>query len=265
MTTVVRELFKSRENTLAAAPGESNGVLTYIVKGTTSETTARAAVLASLPALWDGKIFRSIQTERLAPSKWLCQANYDDKEEELDVGEWRISFDIAGGTVKKMVALAERRYPNDAPDLKGAINVQDGKVQGMDLPVGAFKFSIHFRQPRAVITLAYARTLASLVGKVCDGTFHGFGAREVMFLGARGQQGSKVDPTIDYDFLAGEHLTNFNLGGITVALKEAHEHLWCKFADAIDADELVQQPVAIYVDTVAEEADFAALAVGGTA
>jgi hypothetical protein len=266
MTARVIELFKSRETVNGLKPRTSSGTLIYLVKDTASEDTARTAILAAAPATWDGKYLRSINIERLAATKFLVKCPYDDDEEELDVGEWRLSFDTGGGTAKKLVAYAERKYPSTAPDRQKAINVQDGKVQGLDVPIGGLAFTITYRQPRAVITLAYARTLAALSGRTNASTFYGFGAEEVMFLNARGQQGSKVDPEIDYNFVAGEHLSNFSIGGITVALKKAHEHLWADFEDEVDnagaEPKLIQAPQAIYVDEVALTGNFALLGIG---
>lgn len=264
--TRVHELFNSRENTYSAKPRQSSGELLYIVKDQSDETTARAAALAVAPSIWDGKIFRNVSLERIAADKWIARCQYDDNEEPLDVGEWRLSFDTTGGTVNKTVAFEERAYPATAPPQHSAINVQDGKVMGIDVPVGSLKFTITYRQPRGNITVAYARTLAALVGKVNNATFYGFAARELMFLGASGQQGTQVDPEINYNFLAGEHLTNFTIGGITVALKEAHEHLWASFVADVEEGgaepKLIQQPEAIYVDQVAEEANFALIGIG---
>lgn len=260
MTVIVKELFKSRETDTAifGEPGESSGTLLYIVKGTSVEATARTSVLSVAPATWDGKFVNSILLERIAPTKYLARLSYDDRN-MIEVGEYRISFDVSGGNVHKTVAFAERRYPDTAPDQHASINVQDGRAQGVDWPVGTLRFTIHYRQPRAVITLAYARALAGLVGKTNSAAFYGFSARELLFLGARGQQGSEVDPEVSYDFLAGEHLANVDIGGITVVLKEAHEFLWSAFEDLEEDDELVVSPKAIYVNTVAQSAAFATI------
>ena len=266
MTARVIELFKSRDTINGLRPRTSSGALIYIVKDTSSEDDARTAILGTAPATWDGKYLRSINIERLAPTKFIVKCPYDDDEEDIDVGEWRMSFDTTGGTAKKLVAYAERKYPSTAPDRHSAINVQDDKVQGLDVPIGGLKFTITYRQPRAVITLAYARTLAALVGRTNAATFFGFAAEEVMFLGAKGQQGSQIDPSIDYDFLAGEHLTSFVIGGITVASKKAHEYLWADFVDEVDTagtePKLIQDPSAIYVNEVAQTGNFTLLGIG---
>lgn len=266
MAARVIELFKSRETLAHIKPKMSNGTLLYLVKDEGDEVTARNAVLAVAPATWDGKYFKSIHLERLHPTKFIAKLQYDDDEKDIDVGEWRISFDTTGGTVKKLVAFAERKYPSTAPGRQYAINVQDDKVQGLDVPVGGLKFTVTYRQPRAVITLAYARTLAAMVGRYNAATFFGFAAEEALFLGAKGQQGSQIDPSIDYDFLAGEHLSNFYIGGILVALKKAHEFLWADFVDEVDSagaePKLIQAPKAIYVDQVALPGDFSLIGIG---
>jgi hypothetical protein len=205
---------------------------------------------------WDGKFFNSISLERVGKARFLARLQYDNRT-KIEVGEYRISFDVSGSTVHQTVAFGERKYPDTAPDQNGAINVQDGRAQGIEWPVGSLRFTIHYRQPRANITLAYVRGLAQLVGKTNNASFYGFAARELLFLGARGQQGTEADPEISYDFLAGQHLVNVEIGGITVALKEAHEFLWSAFEDLEADDELVVSPKAIYVDQVAQEAAFA--------
>lgn len=265
MAIRVIELFKSRETLSSYRPQQSTATLVYLVKDCFDELDARTAIEANSPSTWDGKARVSIELQRVAKTKHLAKVNYDDQEEDLDTGEWRISFDTAGGTVKQTLAYAERKYPSTAPDQRGAVNVQDGKVQGLDVPIGTLKFTIHYRMPKATITLAYVRTLAFLVGRTNAASFYGFDALEVMFLGAQGQQGSRTDPVIDYSFLAGEHLTNFQVGGITVALKRAHEHLWASFEDTVEGGDepaLIPTPRAIYIDEVARSANFSLLGIG---
>lgn len=261
MTARVHELFKSRENTYSAKFGASSGVLLYIVKDAANEGAARSAAMSTAPLMWDSKIFRDIVTERIGPTKWLCKANYDDQEEDLDVGEWRMSFDTTGGTVRQTLALEERRYPGTTPDQKCAINVIDGKVQGIDVPVGSLKITVTFRMPRTTITIPYIRALAAVVGKTNAHAFIGFEPGELLFLGATGAQGTKVDPTIDFHFLCGENLTDITLGEITAITKGAHEHLWTMFRDAIDEESIVQMPEAVIVDRIHRSANFWTLAI----
>jgi hypothetical protein len=265
MTARVTELFKSREGVTALEPKKSSGELIFLVRDATSEDDATAAALGVCSATWNGMQLRAIKLEHVAHNKWVCRATYDDQEEELNVGEWRLSFDTTCGTVKKTVSLAQRRYPDIAGRAQIGVNIQDGKVQGVDWPVGQLKFTITFRQPQAVITLPYARACAALVGRTNDDDFYGFGPNELLFLGCRGQQGSKVDPSLDYDFLAGEEIGPVELGGIIVGQKKAHEFLWAAFEDAVatgGTPELVQKPKAIYVEQMAEEGDFSQLLIG---
>ena len=44
--------------------------------------------------------------------------------------------------------------------------------------------------------------------------------------------------------------------------KKGWEYVWVRYADAEDQDVLVKQPIAVYVERVYEEGDFAALGIG---
>lgn len=263
MATRGHEAFPSGELTTSLEPKQSRGQLIFHVKDAATAAAAEAYALVYLvPPTYHGLRFRTINTVQVAPTGYVCRADYDGAEEDLEVGEWRISFEDSGETTKMLVGLEERKYPATAPDQFCAINVQDGKPQGLDVEVGGFVMVITYRQPGAIITPDYAYTCAALRGKTNNAEFYTFLEGELKFLGMRGQQGSQTDPEIEYRFQAGRHVIGADFGDITGVRKDAHEVMWPKFRDTEDTNEIIQKPVAIYVTKVHEADDFSKLGIG---
>jgi hypothetical protein len=79
----------------------------------------------------------------------------DEKSQQPpEAGLWHFSFDTTGGTHRITQSIetlwrGERSQSNPAPDLRGAVNYDGGKVQGVDIPVHAYVEKIHERIPFA--------------------------------------------------------------------------------------------------------------------
>jgi len=269
MANEIFELFKSDEGS-DSYDGSSQATLIYFIDGTASRSSARATFLAQLSTVHDGLVLNSVRLDRARPEAWIGKATYVEPDkadkQKLDTGDYRISFDTTGGTAHVTTANAQTAYGADPPDHivdNKVVNVtEDNKVQGVDVPIPALKFSVTYRQPTATITQAYIVTLARMVGKVNDGTFYGFAAGEVLFLGAKGQQGTNTDPEITYDFLASENVTGLQIGDITGIAKKGHEYLWCMWRDAVDENEMVPFARNVFVAELHDEADFDNLGIG---
>jgi hypothetical protein len=205
---------------------------------------------------------------------WDIYAEYEDPTEvdskaQLDTGDYKFSVSTTGGTARITSSLETvAKYAKSgetAPDFKQAIGVtREGDVQGVDIVVPACRFSIEYRQPKAIITDAYVRTVELLTGTVNNATFKGRAAGEVLFMGGDGSQGNKSDPTWSYSFVRLPNLVGQTIGEILSVAKKGHEYLWVLFEEANDpaAKFVSKRPKAVYVERVYLSASFSSLGIG---
>lgn len=284
-------IVEQRDSRSGSGSGDLNSSQTRIYWANGSDDID--AVLASLqgsepltvtcPVLGTALYRNSISYKPRGPSKWELTVEYIDQDQSsiksaraqevsdtnLDVGEYRYSFSTLGGSAHITTSLTtlfgykSATNPNAIPNYKQAIRVDKDGVQGCDVIVPQFKFTIHYRQPRAVITEAYQRTLEELTGTVNLAEFKGRPMGEVLFLGANGSQGTKSDPTIEYEFMRLPNLQNQTIGDIVGVAKRGHDYLWVLFEDTYDSAAKVMKkvPKFVYVEQVYPYADFSALGI----
>ena len=79
--------------------------------------------------------------------------------------------------------------------------------------------------------------------------------------GASGSKRGSDDWEIAYKFAASPNRSNFSVGDITGISKKGWEYMWVRYEDAEDAaaKAIVKKPVAVYVEKVYEEGNFASL------
>jgi len=250
--------------------------LSWYAVGYATETTAKAAVVGSVPDTiaitgGPGYLFKDdLSWTREGPDVWLFVASYvhpDRRDEDVDTGSYTFSFDTMGGKEKMTASLATisktARAGATAADFKGLINWDGKKAAGVSITVPQLQFQIAKRQTNATITMAYVQTLAGLTGRTNDATFLTWDAGEVLFLGARGKEETDADPEVTYYFAAGPNVTSLDVGEITVPAKKAHEYIWV-FYDKLEdttAKKLVARPYQVNVESVYESADFSDLSI----
>jgi len=244
----------------------------YKIVGTASQGTANGYALAATPAIIGtnyGLLYRQdIQCTQTHYNHWVVEVPYGPRKNVT--GDFTWDFDTTGGTVHITQAKEEvGRFPaSTAPDQKGAIAVDGDEVKGTEIIVPAMKINVSFRHPLGVITLPQAKFLASITGTVNSDNFLTFAPGEVLFLGARGSDGTDAEATVAYQFAAASNVTGQTIGGITGVAKKAWEVAWIRFQDAIttaDGKDLpTREAKFVYVDRVYEEiAMAAALGFGG--
>lgn len=231
---------------------------------------------AVVPATYDGLIYRSLAWENAGGStQWNFTAHYvhpdsADRNETLDVGDYTWGFDTGGETVHRTNSYSTTSYAKSgetAPDFKGAINVVmekgERRVEGLDHGISGLKLWVRKRIATATITLAWVKAVKDLTYKVNNGSYLGFDAGELLFVGATGQEGINTDPEVTFNFIVSENVTGLALGDITGIAKDGHEYLWCLYEDIEDATakETVKQLKAAFVETIFETADFSALGI----
>ena len=196
------------------------------------------------------------------------------------------SFDTTGGTQtitqSRGGADGERVYDStgfvavNPPSMKGAVNVDDRGVNGVDIVVPNFQWTESYDVPSRFVADAYVRAVHLLTGSVNAAPFRGFAKGEVLFLGMTGSQewdAQRGDGpwSLSYKFVASPNrgpdlggLPAEPIGNITTYNKYGHDYLWVKYASVDDnVNNLVlRQPLVVYVNKVYPDGDFSKLGIG---
>lgn len=174
-----------------------------------------------------------------------------------DTGETEYSFDTTGETFRatqsRQTMAAYSTEPEGAPSFGGALNVtrnSDGTndVEGVEIYVPSFSWSVRKYLDGDAVTGAYKRTLASLTGAVNSVPYAGLEAGEVLFMGARGSRRSQDDWEIDYQFSTSPNRREFYVGNIYVPFKYGWDYLWVRYQSDEDGGELVEVPRHVYIE-----------------
>lgn len=273
----VREI-ASREGTDSA--GGSVASITWQVSGSNNFAVGRQALFdlgleptitnGPIDNIFDGLGLISLSRERIADKIWNFTAEY--KQREPEPGQYTISIDTTGGTVMQTYGYTEQRYAaggGTAPSMNGAIDVQDGKPQGVQRVIPALGITIRAKIKSANITsaggaMAYAKLLSNLTGTVNNAVFlNSFAAGELLFLGATGDVIDE-NPSLQYSFAASKNVSGMTIGNISGITKYGHDYIWFSFKKDKDAATglPVMSPRAAYVNRVYESSNFGSLYIG---
>ncbi len=275
MPVTVTEKAESR----SLVDGES-AELIYAIRGTASQNAAMTELKATAPAMFEG-LYRQkprIEPEFVDASNddvciWIATVNYGSLEFSTpQTGDSAFSFDTGGGTQHITQSLQTvEKYPNTpqnpgdpvAPNMQGAIGVAGDNVEGVDITVPVYTFTETHYIDAAIVDNAYKATLFGLTGKVNNAPFKGLAGSECLFLGASGSyRESEDDWEITYSFAGSPNRTNFPVGGITGIDKMGWEYLWVLYENAVDEEQIIKKPSAVYIEKVYEYGDFSALGIG---
>ena len=119
----------------------------YFVFGVGDEETALEKVKAAAPAKQDDLVLQKIElVERINLDTFKVRAVYGEdpeNERDQDDDDVNFSFDSSGGTMHMDGSLETKgMFPADAPDFKGAINVDnESNVNGCEIVMPTFQFS----------------------------------------------------------------------------------------------------------------------------
>jgi hypothetical protein len=276
MATV--ELLGSRKGR-ASHDYTSRMVYQYKVCGVDSEAAAVAAAATAAPlTVIDPAnlmtLYRDdVEWEQEGPDIWRVDFTFCDPQQQepnLQTGEYRVQFSTQGGSVHVTNSLETiKTYTEFLPPIDGGIHDraigvnESGEIEGCDVVVPALKFSITYRQPRAVITDAYVRFLEAITGTTNADTFKGRAAGEVLFLGADGAQGTNSDPEITYHFARSPNITGAVIGAITGISKTGWAYLWVEYRDSEHAapHQLTKLVHAVHVERLYNPSTFSALGI----
>lgn len=220
---------------------------------------------------------------------WTVSVSYEKSgaDDPTQIGPLKKmrSFDTSGGTQTvtqcRGGALGERVYDSTGflvagPSMKGAVNVDDRGVNGVDIVVPQFTWTESYEVPSKYVTNTYVRAMHLLTGSVNDEPFRSFAKGEVLFLGMTGQHewdAQKGDGpwALSYKFVASPNrgpdlggLPAEAIGNITTYNKYGHDYLWVRYASVDDAANnlLLRQPLNVYVNKVYPDGDFSKIGIG---
>lgn len=249
------------ESGKGTAKGDGNSrTLRYTITGTNEYSVAEALLESTFPATHDSLDAQDYSLNKLGDDLFVATVNYGTRITQSQ----RWSFDTTGNSVRITHGLSEFRYgaagldDSTVPAMDGALNVQDGNVQGYDKVIPGMKFTITNNYPEALVTDEYIETLENLTGTVNRDPFAGRAAESLLFLGATGSKGSSGDPEISHHYVAGRHAANFQIGSISGINKKAHQFVWVLWGEIPDAVAKKLRKVArgVYVNDVNEIADW---------
>jgi hypothetical protein len=247
-------------NGVETSANPPSSTYTYKLIGSVNENEVNAYAMAETPAyvisnygvLWK----QDIQCSRGPHDHWTVRIPYAPPKNET--GEWTWDFDTTGGTVHLTQAKEEiARYPTaTAPNQLGAIAIDGDEVKGVEIIIPAMKINVQYKHPQGVLTLAKAKFLNNMTGMVNSDTFLTFAPGEVLFLGARGSDGTQSEATVSYSFAMAANASGLTIGDIAGVAKKGWEVAWIRYHDTItmaDGKEMpTRVPKFVYVDRVYE-------------
>lgn len=265
--------WKQRPTGIKVGTNPESITLPFLLTGTTSETTARALALGYSSVLYDSLYRGSIQVEHLGRDLWNVDVTYGPmQKKEPKEGDFKWAFDTTGGTKHITNGISHvSTYPaSGAPhDHKGAINVKEGDVEGVDIPDAAFKWTETWQLLLANYGFTYSSILGDYSGMMNSAPFRGKPARTVKFGGGVGGQSIK-DPRlleVAFHFEYSRPGTDLVVDDITGIQKAGWDYLWIRYDPREDRTvpakpKSIMKPVQVEVERVLYEFDFALLGIG---
>ena len=266
----------------------SSYVKSYKIFGTADDVALHAAINAEISA--NGKYWQypgasgmQLMAEQysvsfLGDNAWQLTINYEKNgaEDGSEPLKRARSFDTTGGTQHITQACSvgsggtldfEKRFPTSATNMSGAIGVDSNGVNGVDIVVPQLQWQESYDVPNTYVTSAWIRGVAGVTGTTNNGSFRGFEAGEVLFVGCSGSQEwddqkGRGPWSLSFRFVASKNVTGQTIGSISGIEKKGHEYLWVRYEDAVSSSTLLKQPKAVYVSKVYKDSDFSALGIG---
>lgn len=278
MAQRMQECYREREQSIDSDGDLKEVEIPYFVFEASDENSALSFARLNAPNI-SGMSLDSVEIdERVSKDIWRVRIIYakddsggttTDPTNPESEDNSSFAFDTGGGTMHLNQSIrTSGKYPEDAPDFKGAIAVDnDGNVNGIDVTMPVLNFTETHTFESSKVTNAYKKTVASLTGSVNNAAFRGFEAGEVLFLGASGSKQSKSSKAkweITFRFAVSPNKSSFEVGGIQVASKKGWEYLWARYGseESEDKKSVIKKPTSVYVEEVYPEGNFANLGLG---
>lgn len=248
----------------------------FVVVGAADDLEARSAIEAIAPLVTNGLDLIDVPVEHAMRDVWSGEARYGVITGGPPIGGATIfGFDTTGGRQKIFRSLATTPYEGPggaAIDFKGAINVTDDGVEGVEIVVPSFATTITKWFHNVDVTQTWINTLEEMTGRMNNAPLTGWprplggrAAGEALLLGARGQQrGVNGDFEITFEFAVSRNVVGVTVDEISGIAKGGHSYLWVRYEDRIDdtTKRMVKKPIQVNVERVYEYGDFSLLGLG---
>ena len=251
--------------------GTGSASVIYLVKGSANPLACRAALIDGPVPIntYDGLILNSIERERIGQQEWRFTCNYDSVTP--DIGGYTISIDTTGGQILQTYGYEQTAYaaPGEtATDFGTALDVQDGKPQGVQRIIPALKYQVRAKIATEYLgasAIAYSKLIYQMTGFTNSTPMFGgeFAVGELLFIGASGELVAE-NPQLTFTFLASENVNGLTIGDVTGISKKGHDFLWFDFKKSKDtgSSRVATTVRSAYVGKVYSAADLTALSIG---
>ena len=287
MSITVKQAWAGVDLSLEQGSGSnsnSTATVTYIVEGTDSDLTACTSAYEFAPDEFSEIPKKSASVaERLTDTAWKIEVNYgsESKSSSGDSGdesdEATMNFDCSAGT-KHMTQAREQTCvyagsgeSKDSTDEASAVpigwNGKDGsesEAAGVDVSIGELRETYTKTMSKSKVTgTSWKRKVAELVGKVNSGSFKGWSAGEVMFLGCSYSAPSKGSKkvAVSFHFAIRLNESKATVAGQNVGSVKGFEYLWALTDDEVKDGERKRKVKKIYKAVVCETDGFGGLGI----
>lgn len=259
----IRWIPKPSHVDMTASPPTATLHFTAIGSSSALDVTARAIFETdSTYSTPYGRLYRQdVKLTQTHFNRWDVDVPYGTKQNET--GQWTWDFDTTGGTVHITHAKQERgRFPAaTAPDMGGTIGLDGDQVTGTDIIIPAMKINVQYKHAEGEITIPQAKYLSSITGTVNNASFLTFDPGEVLFLGARGSDGTDAEASVGYQFAMSKNVSGLTIGAIANIVKKGHDYAWIRYQDDTATTGGETAPIRtakhVYVDRVYDEINLA--------
>ena len=287
MSITVKQAWTGVDLSLEQGSGSnsnSTATVTYIVEGAEDDITACTSAYEFAPDEFSEIPKKSASVaERLTENAWKIEVNYgsESKSSSGDSGseddEATMNFDCSAGT-KHMTQAIEQTCvyvgsgeSKDSSDEASAVpigwNGKDGsesEAAGVDVSIGELRETYTKTMSKSKVTgTSWKRKVAELVGKVNSGSFKGWNAGEVMFLGCSYSAPSKGSKKVSVSFHFAIRLneSKATVAGQNIGSKKGFEYLWALTDDEVRDGERKRKVRKIYKAVVCETDGFGGLGI----
>lgn len=288
MAVTVTQAWDGIELSLEKGKGDnaaSSATIYYIVEGTENDIDACKGAYEFAPEEFSEIPKKSVAiSERLTDNTWKIEVKYgsestsssggseDDEEEDASM-----NFDCSAGkkhmtqAIKQTCVYAGSGESKDSTAAASAIpigwNGKDGsesEAAGVDVSIGELRETYTKVMKKSKVTgTSWKRKVAELVGKVNSGSFKGWSAGEVMFLGCSynaPSEGSKK-VAVSFHFAIRLNEKKAVVAGESIGNKKGFEYLWALTDDEIKDGDRVRKVRKIYKAEVCDTDSFSGLGI----
>ena len=287
MSITVKQAWTGVDLSLEQGSGSnsnSTATVSYIVEGTEDDITACTSAYEFAPDEFSEIPKKSASVaERLTENAWKIEVNYgsESKSSSGDSGseddEATMNFDCSEGTkhmtqaIEQTCVYAGSGESKDSSDEASAVpigwNGKDGsesEAAGVDVSIGELRETYTKTMSKSKVTgTSWKRKVAELVGKVNSGSFKGWNAGEVMFLGCSYSAPSKGSKKVSVSFHFAIRLneSKATVAGQNIGSKKGFEYLWALTDDEVRDGERKRKVRKIYKAVVCETDGFGGLGI----